>query len=149
MSQMNEQDARNLLAQHREYKARVETLYQQINAVQSQIDECTSALNTINELKEINDELDTMVPIGAGSYLHAKLTKPDTVVVNIGAGISVEKTVENAIKTLNRRKDDLTKTVEQLQSSMNQLTKSIEEIENKFQDYSQSQQRQPPQYSGQ
>lgn len=109
MSQLSEQEARNLLMQHREYKARLDTLQQQIGAVQMHMDDCVRAINTINELKDSDEDVNTMIPIGSESFLHARLTKPDTVVVNIGAGISVEKSLDEAIESLNLRKKEFEK----------------------------------------
>ncbi|AEH60408.1 prefoldin, alpha subunit [Methanosalsum zhilinae DSM 4017] len=146
MSQLSEQEARNLLMQHREYKARLDTLQQQIGAVQMHMDDCVRAINTINELKDSDEDVNTMIPIGSESFLHARLTKPDTVVVNIGAGISVEKSLDEAIESLNLRKKEFEKTLEQLQGSLEQITKKVQEIESEFEKYSQQQQQQQAGY---
>ena len=41
-----------------------------------------------------------MVPIGSGSFVYAKLDMLNKVVVNVGAGISIEKSVPEAKETL-------------------------------------------------
>lgn len=129
MSQVSEQDARNLLMQHREYQARAEAIQQQRSMVQVSIEECVRALGTITELDSLEGEMETMLPIGSGSFLHAKLNKIDNVVVNIGAGISVEKSVEGAKETLNKRKGELEKVLEQMTQSLTQISQNMKAIE--------------------
>ena len=129
MSQISEQDARNLSMQHREYQARAEAIQQQRSMVQVSIEECVRALGTIAELENLEGEMDTMLPIGSGSFLHAKLNKIDNVVVNVGAGISVEKSVEGAKETLNKRKGELEKVLEQMTQSLTQISQNMKAIE--------------------
>lgn len=129
MSQVSEQDARNLLMQHREYQARAEAIQQQRSMVQVSIDECVRALGTIEELETLEGEKETMIPIGSGSFVHAKLNKIDNVVINIGAGISVEKSVEGAKETLTKRKEELSKVLEKMNQSLAQITQRMQAIE--------------------
>jgi len=55
------------------------------------------------------------VPIGFGSFVKANLVNTDTIVVGVGAGVSVEKNIDDAKSFLEKRKDELTKYQEQLE----------------------------------
>jgi prefoldin alpha subunit len=46
---------------------------------------------------------DTLVPIGMGTYVQTKISSNDKIVLNIGAGIAVEKTYDSTINYLEAR----------------------------------------------
>jgi prefoldin alpha subunit len=78
------------------------------------IKDVETALVTIAALKDEPSGIETLVPIGFGSFVKANLVNTDTIVVGIGAGVSIEKKIEDAKSFLEKRKDELTKYYEQL-----------------------------------
>lgn len=46
---------------------------------------------------------DTLIPIGMGTYVQTKISSNDKIVLNIGAGIAVEKTYDSTINYLEAR----------------------------------------------
>lgn len=129
MAEMNDADPRNLLAQHREYQRRAEALHQQINMVGLSAQDCQRAITTIEELEKEKAGAQTMVPIGSGSFVYAKLEMIDKVVVNIGAGISIEKSVPEAKEILQKRKDELDKILEKMNTTLAQFANGMQAIE--------------------
>ncbi len=129
MAEMNDTDPRNLLAQHREYQRRAEALHQQISMVSLSAQDCQRAIATIEELEQEKAGAQTMVPIGSGSFVYAKLEMADKVVVNVGAGISIEKSCPEAKEILQRRKDELDKILEKMNTSLAQLANGMQAIE--------------------
>lgn len=131
MAGVSEQDVRNLAMQHQELQKRAEMVQQQMAAIQMSREDCVRAIIAIDELKDAEDGVETMLPIGSGSYVHAKLNKVDKVVVNVGAGISVEKTLEGAKKTLTVRSEQLGKILEQMNASLTQIGQNLRAVEAK------------------
>lgn len=126
------EDMRNLAARHQEFQRQAEVLRQQMNMVQTSVTSCDQAIVTINELKTASAEgktAETMVPIGFGSFVHAEIKNADTVIVDLGAGFSAEKTADEAIETLNRRKKELTKILEQMNASLTKYIQSLQALE--------------------
>ena len=126
---------RNLAARHQEYQQQAEALRQEMNMVQASISSCDQTIITIHELKAISTEgksAETMVPIGFGSFVHAEIKDSEKIIVDLGAGFRAEKTAEEAIETLNRRKEQLTKIFEQMNASLTQLIQGMQAIENEF-----------------
>jgi prefoldin alpha subunit len=70
-----------------------------------------------------------MVPVGYGSYAHAEIKNVDKIIVNLGSGFSAEKTAAEAIETLNRRKEQLTKILEQMNASLTKFAQGIQALE--------------------
>jgi len=129
MAEMNDADPRSLLMQHREYQRRAEALQQQISMVSLSAQDCQRAITTIEELEKEKAGAQTMVPIGSGSFVYAKLDMIDKVVVNVGAGISIEKSVPEAKEILQRRKSELDKILEKMNNTLGQLDQGMQSIE--------------------
>ncbi len=129
MAEMNDTDPRSLLMQHREYQRRAESLQQQLNMVSLSAQDCRRAITTIEELEKEKEGAHTMVPIGSGSFVYAKLDMIDKVVVNVGAGISIEKSVPEAKEILQRRKSELDKILEKMNTTLGQLAQGMQAIE--------------------
>ncbi|KGK98746.1 prefoldin subunit alpha [Methanococcoides methylutens] len=129
MSELSEQDVRNLASQHRELQNQAESLQQQMGMVQMSIEECTRAIGTLEELEAVSGSINTMLPLGGGAFVHANVANLEKVVVSVGAGISVEKPPAEAKELLNQRKEELNKVVERLNGSIAQVGQRIQSIE--------------------
>jgi prefoldin alpha subunit len=131
MAEVSE-EFRNLAARHQEYQRQAEAVRQEMNIVQASITSCDQTIVTINELKATSSEgkvAETMVPVGFGSYVYAEIKDAEKVIVDLGAGFSAEKTSEEAIETLNRRKGELTKILEQMNASLTKLIHGMQALE--------------------
>jgi prefoldin alpha subunit len=126
------EEFRNLAARHQEYQRQAEAVRQEMNIVQNSITSCDQTIVTINELKAASSEgkvAETMVPVGFGSYVYAEIKNVEKVVVDLGAGYSAEETAEEAIGILNRRKEQLTKILEQMNASLTKLIQGMQALE--------------------
>lgn len=131
MAEVSE-EIRNLAARHQEFQKQAEALKQEMSMVQASVSSCDQTIVTINELKaasEADKAAETMVPVGFGSYVYAEVKNADRVIVNLGAGFSAEETAEEAIETLNRRKEQLTKIFEQMNASLTKFTQGMQALE--------------------
>lgn len=131
MAEVSE-DFRNLAVRHQEFQRQSEALRQQMNMVQASITSCDQTIVTINELKTASAEgrtAETMVPVGFGSFVYAEIKNADKVIVDLGAGFSAEETSDEAIETLNRRKEQLTKILEQMNASLTNYVQGMQALE--------------------
>ncbi|MCX9081503.1 MAG: prefoldin subunit alpha [Candidatus Methanoperedens sp.] len=137
---LNQQQLAELSEKHQVYQYQAESIAQQINMVKLTIKDVETALATITALKDEPAGIETLVPIGFGSFVKANLVNTDTVVVGIGAGVSIEKKIEDAKSFLEKRKDELTKYYEQLNSTITKIAQELQNIEKTVQKHQQSQQ---------
>ena len=77
-------------------------LAQREATLHSVLREAASAIDSIKSLK-LQPESETLVPIGMGTFAKSKISSNDKVVINIGAGISMEKDTDSAINYLEAR----------------------------------------------
>ena len=62
-----------------------------------------------------------LVPIGGGSFIKAAAATTDTLVVGMGAGVSVEKPREEAKQIVDKRIAELEKSMTALQQQLSQV----------------------------
>jgi prefoldin alpha subunit len=121
-------ELQRLVAQHDEHQARAEMLAGQMEAIQMSIIECERAVSAIDALKD-EDEAASLIPIGAGSFVHAKLVKPDRTIISLGSNVSAEMSSDAAKERLVDRKEKLAKILEQMNQAMNDLANRIQAIQ--------------------
>ncbi|WP_406669865.1 prefoldin subunit alpha [Methanolobus sp. ZRKC4] len=129
MAGMNEQDPRALVMQHRELQKRAEMIQQQMSMVKISADDCAKVLTTIEELDNIEDGAEMMFPIGSGSFVYANIDHTDKAVVDIGAGLSVERPIADAKEILQRRRERLTTALDNMNNALLQLGQQMQAIE--------------------
>ncbi len=131
-----------LTEKHRNYQYQAEAVSQQLNMVNITIKDVDTALITISALINEPQQKETLVPIGFGSFVRANLLNPDVIIVGIGAGVSIEKKIDDAKSFLEKRKEELTKYNEQLNTTMSKLAQELQNIEKIAQKHQQQLQQQ-------
>ncbi|HIE31777.1 MAG TPA: prefoldin subunit alpha [Methanosarcinales archaeon] len=126
--QLTDEELQRLVAQHNAYQARAQAVAEQIEAIQLSIFECEHASNTVDALKDL-DDVESFVPIGAGSFIHAKITKSDRAIINLGAGVAAEMSADAAKDRLVDRKEKLTKILEEMNITLEDLVKKVQAIQ--------------------
>ncbi len=102
-----------------------ETLQQRISMVNAAISDLTFANMTLDGIEKEKENAELLVPIGGNAYVKAKLADTNTVIVGMGAGVSVEKTLAEAKVTLKERLDELEKTMNAAQQQFSQVAERI------------------------
>ena len=127
MSQPNksEEELRRLSVEMRYLEQTAETLQQRISMVNAAISDLTYANMTLDGIEKEKENTELLVPIGGSAYVKAKLADTNTVIVGMGAGVSVEKPLAEAKATLKERLDELEKTLNAAQQQFSQVAERI------------------------
>ena len=121
----SEEELRKLSVEMRYLEQTAETLQQRIGMVNTAISDLTFASMTLDGIETEKENAELMVPIGGNTYIKAKLADTNTVIVGMGAGVSIEKTLAEAKVTLKERLDELVKTLNVAQQQFNQVAERI------------------------
>jgi prefoldin alpha subunit len=121
------------LALIEQYKEQMNTLDMQSQYVQSAIIDYNKAKITLENLKKTDKDKEILLPIGGSTFLNATLKNPSNVLFDIGAGVVAEKKTEDAIININKKIEELQKTLEQIYSVMQNLQNSSAEVSAKAQ----------------
>ena len=99
---MSEEQAQQLMQQMQMLETYFSDLSQREGTFVSVLREATAAIESIKSLNQKSDA-DTLVPIGMGTYVPTKISSNNKIVMNIGAGVAVEKDFDSAINYLEAR----------------------------------------------
>jgi prefoldin alpha subunit len=102
-----------------------EALQQRIGMVNAAITDLTYANATLDGIEKEKENAEILVPIGGSSYVKVKLADPNKIIVGLGAGVSIEKTLPEAKVTLKERLGDLEKTMNSAQQQFSQIAERI------------------------
>lgn len=120
-----EDELRRLSVEMRYLEQTAEALQQRISMVNAAITDLTYANATLDGIEKEKENAEMLVPIGGSSYVKVKLADSNKIIVGMGAGVSVEKTLAEAKVTLKERLDDLEKTMNSAQQQFSQIAERI------------------------
>jgi prefoldin alpha subunit len=103
------------------------TLQSRLDIVRTAISEVTLAHATLEGLTKMQDGDDTLVPVGAGSYVRMKIADSKKLVMGIGAGTALEKDVASSIEELKGRVLELDKARNSIQQQLDQTLARYEQ----------------------
>jgi len=122
----DEEAFRKLAVEVRFLESTAEAIQSRINFVNAALTELRYAKETLEGIEKQEVDVPLLVPIGGGSYVKAKLESRDTVILGIGAGVAVEKSLKDAKETLSKRMEELEKVRSNLQQQLTQVLNRIE-----------------------
>jgi len=131
-----EEALRRLAVELQVLEGTAEALQSRINLVNAALTELMVANATLEGLEKEGKGAPLFVPIGGGSYVKASLESVDTVIVGIGAGVAVERTIKEARENLENRVAELEKTRDTLRQQLIQVVERIRDSRSKFQELS-------------
>jgi prefoldin alpha subunit len=121
----DEEELRKLSNEMRFLEQTAETLQSRINMVNAGLTDLTYATMTLDGMEKEKENAELLVPIGGSSYIKVKLSSPDKVIIGLGAGISMEKTLPEAKTIIKERLDELEKTRNSAQQQFSQIADRI------------------------
>lgn len=131
-SKRQEEELRKISVELRLLEQTAETLQSRLNMINAVTTDLTYASTTLASLEKEKENAELLVPIGGTSYIRARLDNPDKIIVGIGAGVSVEKTREEAKDIIKKRLEDLEKTRMSMQQQFVKVADKINVDREKF-----------------
>jgi prefoldin alpha subunit len=132
LANKNEEQLRRLNVEMRFLEQTAEEVQSRINIVNAMITDLNYASMTLEGIEKEKENSELFVPIGANSHIKAKLENPDRIIVGMGAGVSIEKTLPEAKEIMKNRLESLEKTRTSLQQQLAQVADRINEDREKF-----------------
>jgi prefoldin alpha subunit len=123
---MSEERAQVLLQQMQTLESYLNDLVQREETVMRLLQEAANAVESIKVISG-NVDYDTLVPVGLGVYIKARINPDQKVIVNIGAGASIEKDKESAINYMESRIKELEMVLQQLTSQRQEVSLNLEQ----------------------
>lgn len=120
-----EEELRKLSVELQLLEQTAQSLEQRINMMAAAITDLTYANMALDGIKTEKEKAELLVPIGGNSFIKVKLANTDKVIVGMGAGVSIEKTIPEAKTIVNDRLTELQKTMNSAQQQLSQIVDRI------------------------
>jgi prefoldin alpha subunit len=115
-----------------EFGQEIQTYSAQLELLEQRRIESLTAVDTINTIKE-NPKNTVLLQIGGGASIKVKPVQEDTILLNIGSDVVVEKTCDETASYLTDRATEmealekkLTESISNMQKQANEIAKKIE-----------------------
>lgn len=124
----------------RELALRGETLRQQLSALEAQreyvvelVGEARRSLSALEHLADAKEGDEVLIPLGAGAFVHGRLTAPSVAIAALGSGVHAEMALADArdrmrarVETLDHAASTLNRDVSRLADEMARINAVLE-----------------------
>ncbi|HON36793.1 MAG TPA: prefoldin subunit alpha [Methanothrix sp.] len=131
----SEEEIRRLLAAYEQYQVQAEGISHQLGLAQIAAQGLERALGAVEALEEAEVDQEILVPIGSGSFIHGKLASKENVVLNVGGGVSIEKSPAEAKEILKLRKNEVLEGSKKLSEILAKIDQEMQKIQGMMQQY--------------
>tara|TARA_B100000929_G_scaffold161719_1_gene127900 strand:+ start:321 stop:740 length:420 start_codon:yes stop_codon:yes gene_type:complete len=123
---MSEEQTQQLLYQMQMLEGYFSELTQKEGSIVSVIREASFAIDSLKAIDDkTNDE--TLVPIGLGTFVKTKLIPNQKLILNVGAGIAIEKDRNSTINFLESRLKEMQVALQEINVQKQQASASLEQ----------------------
>ena len=123
---MSEEQAQQLLYQMQMMEGYLSELSQKETTIVSVIREASSAIQSLKTIDTKTDNA-TLVPVGLGTFIKTKVVPNEKLILNIGAGIAIEKDKDSAINFLELRLKEMQVALQETSNQKQQISANLEQ----------------------
>ena len=123
---MNEDQVKEKYMQFKMIQEHIEHL----QALNQQNEDIEISRNALHEMTTTELNTDLLTPIADGIFISSKLTNNKTVIVNVGSNVTVEKTIPEAIKLLQKQQKETVTKVQEVEELVEQFNQQAMRIYN-------------------
>tara|TARA_B100000508_G_scaffold44972_1_gene35139 strand:+ start:1058 stop:1477 length:420 start_codon:yes stop_codon:yes gene_type:complete len=123
---MSEEQTQQLLYQMQMLEGYFSELIQKEQAIISVFREASSAVVSLKAIDNKTDS-ETLVPLGLGTFVKTKLIPNQKLILNVGAGIAIEKDQNYAINFLESRLKEMQVALQEIGGQKQQVSASLEQ----------------------
>ena len=121
---MNDEELRQAMAMLDVYRSQLESMGNQVQLLQMSLEEAGRAKDTLEAFQGSQEGDELLVPVGASSFVRAKVADASSAIVGVGNKLSVERNMDDAISFLDKNIGDI-------KEALKQATESTQELENR------------------
>ena len=105
-----------------------EQIAEYVQKLQMQLQEIDNSLEALQELKNTAINTEILAPVANGIFLKASLQDNQKLVVNVGAEVTVEKTIPEVINLLQEQKEKITQNISEAEGVLQELQEHVRRV---------------------
>lgn len=123
---MSEEQAQQLMYQMQALENYYSELAKKESSIISVIRETSLAIDSLKGIVK-NSDTETLVPVGLGTYVKAKIISDEKIVLNVGAGVAIEKTRNDAQNFLESKIKEMQVALQKTSSEKQHIMANLEQ----------------------
>ena len=140
---MEDNELRQAMAALDAYGAQLDALNRQVRLLQVSLEDTVRARESFRALAGAKEGDEILVPVGASSFIHAKVTGKKTAIVGIGNRLSAEKDLDDAVEFMESSVNDISKALRETIGALEETEKIAAELSAAVQNEYQYRQQSP------
>lgn len=132
MENKRQEELRQISVELRLLEQTAEAMQSRIDMVNAVTTDLTYASMALEGLEKETEDSELLIPIGGNSFVKAMLKSPDKLIVGMGAGVSIEKSLQEAKEIVKKRLENIQKTRQSLEQQLAQVADKIAEGRERF-----------------
>lgn len=124
----NQKDIQEKLIRYQILESRVKALMKRRDLLITKMLEVETTLSTIKEIEK-KTEKDIFLPLASGVHVLGSLKKNKKMIIELGANIAIEETVEKTKKILEKRKNILNNGIQTIEKEITSLSNELLKLE--------------------
>lgn len=136
MASSDQEVFRGLAVELQILEGTAEELQARLNLVTATLRDLNMSRMAIEGVEKENSDASLYVPVGGGSFIKTKLESNDKVIIGIGAGVSIERSLIEAKQIIQNRISEIEKNRESIQQQLIQIANRIQEDRDRLQELS-------------
>ena len=137
-----EQELQEKMMLYKTLESRLEVFGRQRELVSTKVVEILSTLSSIEEIGKKQESV--LFKLGSEAYVNGQITDGNKILVEIGAGVVLEKPLEEGKQILNKRKEEMENALNEIQTNISQLSGAINKLAPEINELMQKSQTQTP-----
>ncbi len=122
------QEVQEKLVLYQLLQRHLEDLRQQALLLERVFIEIETTRQTVDDLKKLKDENETFVSLGSGVFIHGRVPGTKKLLIDIGAGVLVEKNTGSTDDILDDKRKELENASRELENEMANTLKKMNEL---------------------
>ena len=108
-------------------------LQQNIEALEKHILNLRSLNDNLDSISKVKTNEEMLMPLGSGLFLKGSLQDNNNILMNVGANVVVEKSIEEAKETVSKQLEEVTVVLEQMQHEVDHTNEHLHGLQQEFQ----------------
>ena len=101
----------------------------ELELAHSQLEKTIESLEFFNS---IDGNVDALMNLGGGVFAYVNISNVKKLLVDVGAGVMVEKDVKEAIEFLKKKKEDIEQAMAQLEQALQQVVEKAKSVQDEL-----------------
>ena len=110
-------------------KQQAQSYLEEKQKVDSALTELTMTLEAMKKLKGTKTNNEIWPTLGSGTFIKGEITDASNIMVGVGAGIVVKKTLADATEVMEKRVADMRKVDDELMGELTKIVETIQSLE--------------------